>query len=82
MTPGWAMRIFAIILYVISAVGLVLSGLWYVGIQGYACGLGNLHDCPTKWPWELRGEDFIFLTGPFLIFAALILIARLVQRRS
>ena len=60
------MRIF---LFLLSLLALGASLLWYVFVQGMACAFGspNGTTCRTRMPWELHGEDFIFISLPLIV---------------
>lgn len=62
--------------YFLSWVCVFLSVCWFFIVKGYVCGgLGgppSSHGCP--WPWQLSGEDFLFMFLPLLISIALVFI--------
>ena len=64
------------ILFFLCLIAFLAALLWYVGLQGYACGFSptGSANCPLRMPWELSDEDFGVIATP-LIVAGLALIA-------
>ncbi|MEG3661067.1 hypothetical protein [Celeribacter halophilus] len=57
------------ILFFLCLVAFIAALLWYVGIQGYACGFSptGSTNCPLRMPWELSDEDFNVIVVPVII---------------
>lgn len=54
----------------------------YLYVSGLACAVGNAIPCPTRMPWQLRGEDLVIMALiPGALVLALIGIASLAHKR-
>jgi hypothetical protein len=56
------LRYLAFFLWCVMAVGLVCWVLFYSWIVSLACAYSSPNgQCGTTWPWQLGGEDLLFL---------------------
>jgi len=76
------MRILRIILIILGIAGLIAWGVFYVWVIGMACAFGSVNttNCRFYMPWELQGDDLMFLVVmPGGLVAAIFVLAWLIK---
>jgi len=79
------MRVLSIFLWILTVGFLLFWAFAYIYIHGLACAFGNPNSatCLIRFPWQLGGEDFLFLFGvPGVVFLVLLALAVLTTRIS
>jgi hypothetical protein len=79
------MRVVSILLWVASIGFLLFWAFAYMYIHGLACAYGNPNSttCRIDLPWQLGGEDLLFLiVYPGIVFLILIGLAILAGRAA
>jgi hypothetical protein len=77
------MKILSNILFFLSFVFAALWIFFYIYVMSLACAFGNPNTskCTVKMPWDLNGEDLIFLIGiPAFLFITLVMLAFLLRK--
>ena len=66
----------------LAALALIVWIGGYLYVSGLACGFGNASSCGIRMPWQMRGEDLLFLVLlPGSVVLALLLVAGLAHRQ-
>lgn len=71
------------LMLIIAVVCVGASALWYLFVSGMACAFGSLNgNCRTKMPWEMHGEDFVFIALPLCLSLGLLALAIFLYARK